>query len=274
MKDVYKIVTEKILAELDKGEVPWRKPWKIHPAMNWASGKTYRGMNRFLLDPGEYLTFKQAKDAGGHVKKGETGHLVIFYKLILVDDKGKPGEKKSVPWLQYYTVFEVSQCEGIERKHQVNANHDPISSAVEIVKGYKNPPELRHDGKGASYNPSSDRITMPPVRTFSTMEEYYSTLFHECGHSTGHVDRLARKGVTDTQGFGTDPYAQEELIAEMAAAMLCGVAGIGNTIENSAAYIAGWKKRIAQDEKVIVKSAAAAQKAADYILGGSDNNGK
>ena len=267
MSKVYEYVTERILKELEKGEVPWRKPWDGLPPMNWKSEKHYRGINSFLLPGGEYVTFKQAKDAGGSVKKGEKGYMVVFYKTLEVNDRERAGEKTNLPYLRYYTVFEVSQCEGIERKRVKNPNANPIASAEEIVTGYKNAPVVLQEGDRASYSPAKDIVKMPYTETFEGMEEYYSTLFHELAHSTGHEKRLARKGIVESAGFGSDPYATEELIAEMTAAMLCGVAGIGSTIENSAAYIAGWRKRLSEDPRLIVKAASMAQKASDHILG-------
>lgn len=276
MSKVYEYVTKKIVAELEKGEIPWRKPWVGGPAINWKSKKKYRGVNMFLLPPGEYVTYKQATEAGGFVKKGERGHMVVFYTTLEYDKKG--GESKGtgedgktrIPYLRYYTVFELSQCEGLERRRRVDGvDHNPIERCEEIVAGYENGPAIEHGAEGASYSVKKDRVAMPDRERFFCMEEYYSTLFHELGHSTGHQTRLNRESLTSaTAGFGTSPYAEDELIAEMTAAMLCGEAGIDNvTLENSAGYIDGWRKRLSSDPKLIVRMASKAQKAADLILG-------
>jgi antirestriction protein ArdC len=267
MNPVYQYVTDRILAELDKGVVPWRKPWLGGLPINWVSRKEYRGINLFLLPPGEYLTFKQALGARGYVRKGETGRMVVFYKLLEAKDRpAEDGKKRVVPLLRYYTVFEVSQCEGIERRRTVKGvDHDPVVACEEILAGFTGRPPLEFGGDGASYSPSADRIRMPAPETFISMAEYYCALFHEIIHATGHPARLNR--LSDGQD-PDDPYAFEELVAEMGAAMLCGRAGIeAGIIENSAAYIEHWRQKISGDPLLIVRAASSAQKAADFILG-------
>jgi antirestriction protein ArdC len=133
-------------------------------------------------------------------------------------------------------------------------------------------PEIRHGGGRACYLPSVDRVEMPRAETFRSGQDYYSVLFHELTHSTGHASRLDRKGVGSSDGewssFGSTPYAREELVAEMGAAFLAGHAGIvERTIDNSAAYVASWLQRLKEDTKLVVQAAAQAQKAADFILG-------
>ena len=144
----------------------------------------------------------------------------------------------------------------------------PIESAEAIVKGMPNPPAFEQDSQ-AAYIPSRDAVTMPSRTAFESQSEYYSTLFHELTHSTGHAKRLAREGF-DPQKFGSESYSREELIAEMGSAMLCGIAGIEQaTISNSAAYLQSWIKRLKADSRLVVSAASAAQKAADYIRGES-----
>jgi antirestriction protein ArdC len=274
---VYEIVTEKILALLDKGMVPWRKPWKGGaegvPA-NLVSKKPYRGINTLLLGFQGYasrywLTFNQAKAKGGNVKKGEKGSMVVFWK-ITADEKDAAGEvtRKGFPILRYYTVFNVSQCEGIAdpdaAKEQAPAEFTPIESARRIVAGMPHAPEIRHDQQQAYYNVTKDFINLPKPETFTPAEEYYAAAFHDMTHATGHDTRLARC----LQDRGLDAYAREELVAEMGAAFLCAEAGIDAAmIENAAAYIQSWRKRISEDPKLVVVAAQQAQKAADYILG-------
>ena len=271
---VYEYVTERILAELDKGIIPWRRPWKSVTAsglpISWVTKKAYRGVNRILLPAGEYLTYKQVTEHGGKVLKGEKGHMVVFYKMMDIKDQDTD-EEKSFPYLRYYTVFEVGQCEGIERKTAPVATEEqelpPIGRAEAIVAKYPEPPRIRHEGNEAYYTPVLDIVTMPIKKAFESAEEYYSTLFHELAHSTGHKSRLGRDMAT-TVGMRSDSYAKEELVAEIASAMLCGMSGIENsTIENSVAYIQSWRRRLEQDPKLIVMASSQAQKASDYILG-------
>ncbi len=268
---IYQMVTDRIIALLEAGVVPWRKPWISGAAVSWRTQKPYRGINAIMLDPGEYATFKQIKEAGGRVKDGAKGHIVVFWKWIEVEDE-ESGEKEKVPFLRYYKVFNImSQCEGLESRRDVEAfEHDPIEEAEQIVRDFIDKPDIVYAPGRAVYRPLRDEVSVPPLMDYKIAEEYYSTLFHELVHSTGHAKRLNRKGVTDIVAFGDENYSKEELIAEIGAAMLCGVAGIDNsTIENSASYLQGWLRELRNDPKLMVMAAAGAQKAADYILGRS-----
>lgn len=273
--DVYEIVTQKILDQLAKGVIPWRKPWtgSNGAPMNWVSKKEYRGINRFLLEPGEYVTFKQAKATGGTVKKGEKGSAVIFWKLI---ENRENDAIKKFPLLRYYTVFEIAQCDGIERRRAVNKpgpEFNPIESGESILHGFKDKPRIIHSGSSAYYTPNMDEIHIPEQNQFENPSAYYSTLFHECIHSTGHKSRLQREDILEKNGFGTDEYAFEELVAEFGSAMLCSVAEIDqDIIPNAAAYIAAWSKKIKQEKRWLIQAASQAQKAADWVLGLNEKN--
>lgn len=177
--------------------------------------------------------------------------------------------------LRYYTVFNVAQCEGLEKHlpplHPVDPANviPPIASAERIIRQYKNSPAIREKaGDRAYYHSSSDTIVLPQRGQFKSEAEYYSTLFHECVHSTGHESRLKRNTLLDAHYFGDENYSREELVAELGAAFLCGEAGIENeaALKNSAAYLNGWRKKLKEDSKIIVIAAAQAQKAADHIL--------
>lgn len=300
-RSVYDIITDRILCALDSGTIPWRMPWNLQvgAARSLVSGRPYRGVNVFLLGSARFaspywVSFKQAKDRGGSVRKGERGYPCIFWKRLDGasagtdetaggdDAKTETGKRSGrAPFvLRYYTVFNVLQTEGVEYpKPEPNPALEPIASCESIVAGYRNPPTIRPDHSRASYCAPIDTVEMPPRGTFETAEHYYATLFHELGHSTGHASRLNRplasKG--DFQWGGAD-YSREELVAEMTAAYLCGSAGIENTIlPNAASYIAHWRDRIKTDARCIVIAAAQAQKAADHILGtwaGSDGSGE
>ncbi|MCM3089154.1 zincin-like metallopeptidase domain-containing protein [Bhargavaea ginsengi] len=269
-KSVYEIVTAKIIEQLEKGVVPWRQPWASGGAVNWKTQKPYRGINTFLLEPGEYATFKQIQEAGGKVKKGAESHIVVFWKWLEKENE-ETGEPEKIPYLRYYRVFEINkQAEGLESRRCESAfDHDPIEEAEEVVKGYLNGPTYSYRSGRAYYQPARDHINVPPLKDYRDAAGYYSTLFHEMVHSTGHRSRLARPGVTRQEiSFGDEVYSKEELVAEMGAAMLCGVAGIENeTIENSASYLQSWLRALKEDSRLIVQAAAQAQKAADYILG-------
>lgn len=268
-KTVYDIVTERIQEKLKAGVVPWRQPWTNKGAVSWNNQRPYRGINVMLLNPGEYATFKQIQESGGKVKKGAKSSLVVFWKWITKENK-ETGEKTEFPYLRYYNVFEINtQTEGLKSKRKEKTfEHDPIEEAEKIIQNYKNKPEIKFNGGKAYYKPSEDYISVPPLEDYSSKHEYYSTLFHESIHSTGHKKRLNRKGITESAGFGSEVYSKEELVAEIGAAMLCGVVGIDNhTIDNSASYINSWMRKLKEDSKLIVHAAAAAQKAADYIQG-------
>lgn len=272
--DVYQIVTDRIIQQLEQGVVPWRMPWlsRGQVPVNWSTQRPYRGINRFLLPVGgEYATFMQIQKAGGRVKKGEKGFIVVFWKTYTVEEEqdGEPVEKMRF-LLRYYTVFEINtQCVGLEsRRPGQRFDHDPIEAAEGIVAGYKDAPKIQFAPGSAFYRPSVDLISVPPLADYPKAEEYYSTLFHEMVHSTGHKSRLGREGIVNSDGFGNEKYSFEELVAELGAAYLCAEAGIDNsTIENSSAYIAGWLKKLRNDKTLIVRAASQAQKAADFILG-------
>lgn len=270
-KSVYEIITEKIIAQLEKGVIPWHQPW-TNPcaAVNWKTQKPYRGINNFLVPPGEYASKKQILEAGGRIKKEEfkNSHIIVFWLWKEFKDE-ETEEKKKFAKPIYYRVWDINkQCTGLKSKRkQETYNHDPIEKAEEIINNYTNCPTYTFKPGRAVYFPTLDKINCPPIKDFKVPEEYYSTLFHEMIHSTGHKDRLAR-----TFGaFGDEKYSKEELIAEMGAAMLCGIAGIeNNTIENSASYIKSWLSALKDDTRLIFHASAQAQKAVDYILGNTE----
>src|SRR6266849_6724597 len=272
---VYEIVTQQVIKQLEAGVAPWRRPWRTLPPANLISKKPYRGINVFLLALTGYgsqywLTYRQAHALGGNVRKGEHGTKIVFWKFDRYETEtadGETEERKSA-FLRYYTVFNLEQTEGLRALLALPPAF-PIESAEEIVKGMPNPPALEQDFR-AAYIPSRDTVTMPSRTAFESQAEYYSTLFHELTHSTGHAKRLAREGFDSPEKFGSESYSREELIAEMGSAMLSGIAGIEQaTISNSAAYLHSWIKRLKADSRLVVSAASAAQKAADYIRGES-----
>jgi len=267
------MVTKLIIERLEAGVIPWKMPWKTVGGMpmNLVSKKLYRGFNFIYLNSFGYekpffLSFKQAQDLGGNVKKGAKSIQVIFWKMR--EHINASGEADKIPMLRYYRVFNICDIEGIDLdKLPQTKSHDhdftPIQICENIIEKWEDKPEIISGKSHACYIPSQDVIHMPDPRTFFEDEEYYSVLFHESIHSTGHRKRLAR----DMSGhFGDNSYSQEELIAEMGAAYLCGLAGIQTkTIENSAAYIKSWLSKLKSDNKFVVIAASKAQHAVDYI---------
>jgi len=273
MATVYEIVTDRIIKQLEAGTIPWRKPWGAYAGgeggpVSWDTQRPYSGVNTLLLDPGEYATFNKIKEAGGYVKRGEKAQIAVFWKMMEVEDENNPDRKKSIPFLRYYSVFEINtQAEGLSSKRAKAEEHknSPIEEAERIISNMPNCPRIEN-GKEALYRGSSDTVIIPARSSFISSEAYYGTLFHELAHSTGHESRLNRP---IKNRFGTDPYAKEELVAEIGAAFLAAAARLENpfTIENSGAYIQSWIRRFRDDSRLIVTAASQAQKAADYIRG-------
>jgi len=272
---VYEQITDRIIAMLEKGTVPWRKPWNVQTGLprNLVTKKAYRGINTFLLHAMSYestywLTFRQAQELGGTVKKGEKACPVIFWRQLEVEDK-ESHEIEKIPMLRFYFVFNVAQCQGLKNIPATVATPATVSTtAEEIVALMPKRPEIKHGLAKAFYSPSADIVAMPDRARFDTEAGYFATLFHELTHASGHKSRLNRQTLTESAGFGSNPYCREELIAEMGAAFLCGQAGIAeNILENSAAYVQNWLEQLQNDKKLIVQAAAQAQKAADFILG-------
>lgn len=272
---IYQIITDRVVSMLEAGTVPWRKPWAggEEAPRSAVSKKEYRGINHFLLHCAGYsspywMSFKQAQERGGMVRKGEKGMPVVFWKQYEREDQ--EGNKRNIPVLRYYTVFNVAQIDGlkIELPELPRKEHRPIEEAEAIIANMPNPPAMIHGENRAFYRPLLDVVNMPAPELFDSPEEYYGTKFHELTHSTGHEKRLNRRPSNEVRHFGDKEYSREELVAEMGAAFMCAACGIERTtLENSAAYIASWLKVLREDQKAVVIAAAQAQRAADYIRG-------
>ena len=273
--DVYSIVTNRIIEHLEKGVVPWQKEWtSAGLPKNLITGKNYRGINVWLLNTLNYsqnsfLTYKQVRDLGGSVLKGEKAQEVIFWKWLEKENK-ETGEKENVPILRYYKIFNIDQCTDIPKEKLppvIERNNNPIKACEKIINGMPKRPDIRHKEHRAYYNKMDDYVNMPKMGTFTSSENYYGALFHELVHSTGNSERLNRKELVSSKAFGTEDYAKEELTAEMGASYLKSYAGIPiEQLENNAAYIQGWLERLKNDKKFIVHASAHAQKATDFIL--------
>jgi antirestriction protein ArdC len=275
---VYDLITDRIIKQLESGVAPWRKPWSAKLPVNLISQKPYRGLNVLTLASQGYpsrfwLTFNQASKLGGRIRKGEHSSPVIYWNLGEEREyTTREGETRvSKPFLlRYSNVFNLSQTDGIglpASALQETRTNNPIEDCERIVAEMPNRPALEQSDK-AWYAPARDVVGMPSIGLFRYSEDYYSTFFHELTHATGHKSRVGREGFESVQSFGSESYSKEELVAEMGAAMLCGITGIENrTLENSAAYLKTWIERLKSDSRLIVTAASAAQKASDYVLG-------
>ena len=278
-KNIYEIINERIFVLLENGEIPWQKPWISGEPANFITKKPYRGINPFILISSGFscpywVSFKQAKGKGGRIKKGEKGFPVVFWKWIEMDGQDTESGKRNVPFLRYYTVFNLEQTEGIEIPAVEQRKFKPIAEAEKIIHHMPRAPVIEHKQPQAYYLPADDLVNMPNSNLFRSDEEYYSTLFHELTHSTGHASRLNRAELSKINMLKSHDYSKEELVAEMGSAFLCGRCGITpKVIKNQAAYIQGWLKQLQNNRKWLIYAAAKAQKAADFILG-IDHNGR
>lgn len=271
--DIYQVVTDKIIKKMEEGNFRWVKSWT--GAFNRISKKSYSLLNQMLLEhDGEYATFKQWSELGGKIKKGAESEMVVFWSFIEKKEEDENGNEKIVnrfPILRYFNVFHISQVEGVEPLDEdERKENEEIQSAQKIVDSYLNKEKLKlvHKNRGkAYYSPSFDYINMPEMNQFTSSNEYYSTLFHEMVHSTGHSSRLNR-GLEKNAGFGSESYSKEELIAEIGSAGLCEITKISNdnTFINSVAYLQSWIRALRGDKRLIVSATSAAEKAIEFIL--------
>ncbi len=281
--DPYKLVTDKILAMLDQGRIPWHRPWEEggwgQTPRNAVSNRPYRGVNVLLLqglyrDP-RWLTFKQALDLGGAVRKGEKGQTVLLWKpmrWVKEADDRDGGEVVHGVLARAWTVFNVEQTDGLKLAayEPPKTVVDPHTEAQRLVRVMPVKPTIKHDSAKAYYVPLTDVVHMPQLSQFETADGYYATLFHELGHSTGHDNRLNRHGYEGLLGpFGSAPYSKEELVAEITSAFLCAETGIRSdaNLKNQVAYIQSWIAQLKNDKRLITWAASRAQDAADWVAG-------
>lgn len=278
--NVYELVTNRIIEQLENNIIPWEKPWNgtIDGAFNRVSKKPYSILNQMLLKyDGEYASFKQWKDLGGHIRKGEKSEMVVFWKMYPIKEKQDDGTEiiKTIPLLKYINVFHISQVDGVEPlKQKVIHDIEPIDKAEKILNDYWNRENITIEhvkGDKAFYSPMFDKIQLPLFEQFKQSEEYYSTAFHESIHSTMKTSRCNRQ--EDRKGkvvsFGSEEYSKEELVAEVGSAQLMNMVGIETTksFRNSTAYIQSWLKVLRNDNKFIVSASSKAEKVVNYILG-------
>jgi antirestriction protein ArdC len=278
-RDLYAEVSMRIVAELERGAAPWIKPWSATPDQNTpcnaATNRPYSGCNVVLLwmaaNAGyrmpRFLTFKQALELGGNVRKGQHGYTVFFVKRLQVQDKDGDGDIKIVPMMRAYTVFNVDQCEGLpdrvltlgEIKPRNRDQRDATIDQFLACSGAT----IREGAGEAYYRPGDDFISMPRFEAFKSAAHFYGVAFHELGHFTGHKSRLDRDL---RHRFGERAYAAEELIAELCAAFLCAEFSIDGDLRH-AGYIQTWIGLLKADSRAFFTACSKAQAAADYLRG-------
>jgi antirestriction protein ArdC len=275
MKEKHIIVTERIIAELEGGCAPWVRPWKdASLPRNVLTRRCYSGVNVIELwmaqsavgyPHAEWLSFRQALQLGGCVRKGEKGTPIFFYRVLEREDEKAKGGVKRIPLLRSYTVFNIAQCDGIKPAEEIIpkpaerlATTDAFIAKIGAL--------VRHGGSEAYYSPLRDEITLPPFERFEAPEHYYATSCHEHSHWSGAKHRLAREF---GKRFGDDAYAFEELIAELTSAYLCAELGIPGTLRHPE-YLASWVRVLRADTRALFTAGARASQAADYLarLGG------
>jgi antirestriction protein ArdC len=284
-KDIYSRVTDKIIADLEQGVRPWMKPWNAEHAAGRitrplrCNGIPYKGINVLMLWAASvgrgyscpiWLTFKQALELGGCVRKGEKGELVVYADRIVraeTNDKGEDVERQ-IPFLKGYTVFNAEQCENLPPQYSaqsVPAVLTPVQRIAAADQFFANTGAIiRHGGTRAYYAEGADFVQMPPFETFRDAESYAATLAHELTHWTKHDTRLARD--FGRSRWGDEGYAREELVAELGSAFVCADLEITPEVRaDHAAYIASWLKVLKDDRRFIFTAASHAQRAADYL---------
>ncbi len=287
-KDTYQKITDYVIEQLEKGEIIWRKGWnRLGLPKNIITGHCYKGWNVFLLNfvtmfhsykTPYFITYKQALEAGGSVRRGQKGYPVVWWATVedrnksveTNDDADEEINRNTYKVPKTHTVFNIDQTHGITFSHvggMFRNNAGTIETCEDVIHNMPTPPAIIHTGDKACYIRILDEIKMPSAGLFHTDKAYYATLFHELAHSTGHEKRLNRKELIEHDGFGGENYSKEELTAELAAAYLCAVCGIEQqTVTNSAAYLQQWLEALQNDKRLILKAASQAQAAADYIL--------
>lgn len=279
-------VVDNLISKIDSGKLNWNKPWASHGflPMNAVSGHSYNGINLLtcMANPFEsnlYMTANQIKKLGG--TWSGSGTLIVFWSILQFNKVKKDGSigKTTVPLLKFHYLWNEEQIKGIDfsKYKKQRAALNPIKEAQDIIDNWLTKPKIENKASNrACYFPSIDKVSMPLFKQFNSENEYYSTLFHECIHATGHESRLKREGIINYTGFGSEGYSAEELVAEFGAAFLCAMTGIANenTEKNSAAYLQGWVKKFKNDKQMLFKAVTAAQKAVDCISNKQPYNAK
>lgn len=262
--EIYDLINNKVLSQLENGIIPWNKPWEGGMPVNLITNKEYRGINWLLLEMERvnkgyksniWLTFKQANSKKGMVKKGEKSTQIVYWNFIEVDNE-KNDDTKKIPFLKVYNVFNIEQTtlEVPTKSEEIEVPYSVEFFTESLIK-----PETVFGGGVASYSYSQDLINMPQIDNFKSIDSFYATYFHEIIHATAHSSRLDRKSE------GSYSYNREELVAEIGAILLGNIVGINVDVDNSAAYIARWMNAIKEDKNLLMNSFSKAQKAVDFV---------
>lgn len=277
MANVYEMVTQRIIEELEQGIIPWNKPWTgvRGGAFNRISKKPYSLINQMMLrHDGEYASYKQWQSVGGQVRKGEKSEIVVFWKMLQKKEQNEDGDEvvRTIPVLKYFSVFHISQVDGVEplEKPELNEEIEPLDEAEDVLMGYINREGIKFEQEASNeayYAPLRDMIHLPLIEQFSDAAEYYSVAFHEATHSTMKETRCNRP--QKMAAFGTENYSKEELVAEIGSATMLNILGIETkgTFKNNTAYIQNWLQVLKNDNRFIVSASSKAEKAVKYILG-------
>ena len=282
-QSLYGEVTNRIIADLEEGRVPWVQPWDaarcpVTMPHNGLTGRIYSGINVLILwaagigggySSQRWLTYKQAEKAGGNVKRGEKGTVICYADRFTPKDEAQKArsedrDARTVAFLKRFTVFNLDQCEGLPIEAGVAPSvPDPVMTRIEADRIIKlSGADFRIGGREAYYAPAEDFVMVPPQVAFPDPINWYRTALHELGHWTGHPSRLNR----DQSGrYRSSKYGREELVAEMTSAFVCASLGIAPSVRH-ADYIGAWLAVLREDEKAIFRAASAASKAADYLL--------
>lgn len=283
--NVYEIINDRIMGMLKNGVVPWRKKWTgtTSGAYNMVSKKPYSLLNQCLLKHNDaYLTFKQVNKLKGSVNKGAKSELVTYWNITkkeykkdgktVLDEDGKP-VMRNIPILRYYRVFWVGDTT-LERVELPKKDTGEIRQPQNIINNYLAREKTlkfidNQPSDQAYYSPSRDIVVLPQKDQFDTMQDYYDTAFHELIHSTG-ISTRCNRGIETNQGFGSESYSKEELVAETGSAYLDNLSGISSNrlLENNAAYIQSWLNALENDPKMFVSACSRAEKACKYIING------
>lgn len=256
-KEIFKRITDLIIDQLKRGTIPWRKPWRQGLPSNYITKQPYNGINRLMLLTNDYpsayyLTYLQVKSLNGQIHKGEKGHLIVFWKIITLKEDD---EHTEFPLLRYSYVFNLAQT--TLYNPEIQNNNNTLIDCERLIHQIRPTPIIRNNISQCFYDKAKDYISIPPISEFSSSEEYYSSLFHELIHWTGHRSRLNRQG---------PDYATEELVAEIGSSFLCALTGIErNVLDNQAAYIDFWIKQVSDNQGIIFKASHLAQQAADFL---------
>ncbi len=273
-KSTKDLVVNEILNQMEQGAVPWFQPWFNIGKQNLLSGHVYTGINKVLLadTPEQYfLTFKQCKSLGGHIKKGEKGRMIVFWKFFQkVDEAGQPIKGKTIPMLRRYTIFKIDQTEGIseekinqlKEKHEAKLKENEFDITIDDFINETKAEIVNMSGTNAYYSHDRDHISMPELGQFINSDRYYTTLLHELTHWTGHSTRLNRD--PGKYRRNREERGREELLAEIGSAMLSHEFNISD-IEQSTTYILGWMTAIKNDNNIIFNASTKASEAVDYL---------